>query len=657
MTRLRIAIVDGHTQSRKTWKTFEVVRKYGSPICVFVTQANNSAIVTQVLQRARSDLFMCDVFQDFCDVNFKSKSKSKYPGAGAKTRFLCGYWHDRTRKNVLDVLDDDRNEITVVFDECDAGGARGLLERLCFVSDLHAKCGGAGGLNVVFVTATVANLCKSFLTLSGRIPEDAQEYLIVQHVLKSKQIEHYYVHPAEEYVGPSWFIENDAWMQIRYPKRAKDNTEWERERRACVLGYIGNIPHAKKRLVLIGVASRCDEQDMIGQALLDECGFNVCVLLNSGGGGGGSRNYIVYYASYAGVAKWELPYSKLESAIRQGHLDYINDVGTCKKIKTGIAHDMSNITLAHVLQAALIMGTESAPGQCDMSVEEWLKLVGLHGSLSRPENYPCEPRIALVSGNMIGRGVTIQNPMIGFVCSAFVFTDTNDGAQRGAPNAQKLGRACGMLRELYVGDKMPMLVATEKVLKDALINEMITHDKGSKLEQGKHVSLASFVSEDDWKEYQKVIKDKVRPGKIIITKKKKRGVEMENSGIQLVRIKSSLPPPKETSVITSFRKMAVGEFLAEYGLAEMPGDAVSLAGSLPEDCNVSYKESSAQQVANLANYFKHPNWAGRAYHIVFTEPTWVVVIRRNIEALHTLKKGKCISGHNEHGVLVHYMVA
>ena len=41
-------------------------------------------------------------------------------------------------------------------------------------------------------------------------------------------------------------------------------------------------------------------------------------------------------------------------------------------------------------------------------------------------------RVAIVAGNMLGRGITIQNPRIGFVCTGFVLSHTSDNGQRGA---------------------------------------------------------------------------------------------------------------------------------------------------------------------------------------------------------------------------------
>jgi hypothetical protein len=144
--------------------------------------------------------------------------------------------------------------------------------------------------------------------------------------------------------------------------------------------------------------------------------------------------------------------------------------------------------------------------KANVSHEEYIKLSSiasvidhLDPSQRRPDDFPMIPRVAMVAGHLAGRGITIQNPYIDFTCTSFCFTDTRDIAQRGATNSQRFGRACGMLKEIYTTqDRMPVLISTERIMRDALSNETILKEKAGTIADGTVISLKDLVSKEDW---------------------------------------------------------------------------------------------------------------------------------------------------------------
>ena len=170
-----------------------------------------------------------------------------------------------------------------------------------------------------------------------------------------------------------------------------------------------------------------------------------------------------------------------------------------------------DITIPHVLQSCLFMMTHAETGimnnlnssRCE---NELLKLrsifwhmSNLPRKLSRPSDYPSSPRVAIVAGLKASRGMTFQNPFIDFTCTSFCFTDTSSDTQRGAQNAQKFGRACGMLAEAFARPgRQPYLIATHRIMKDALVNEKILCERVVDLENGTRISLKDFIPEHDY---------------------------------------------------------------------------------------------------------------------------------------------------------------
>jgi hypothetical protein len=155
------------------------------------------------------------------------------------------------------------------------------------------------------------------------------------------------------------------------------------------------------------------------------------------------------------------------------------------------------------------------------SPEEFNKLLAIsraltsphfHPSKRRPVDFPTDPKVALVAGHLAGRGITIQNPTIAFTCSSFLFTDTKDVAQRGATNAQRFGRACGMLKEIFTDPTKPapILIATPNIMKDALANEEALTAAAAQHPNGTLIALKDFVTTKDWQKVQRQTKQRLK---------------------------------------------------------------------------------------------------------------------------------------------------
>jgi hypothetical protein len=142
----------------------------------------------------------------------------------------------------------------------------------------------------------------------------------------------------------------------------------------------------------------------------------------------------------------------------------------------------------------------------------------------RPDDYPNEPYVALVVGNMASRGITIQDPYIDLVCTSFVFTDLNDTLQRGARSTQKFGRACGNLFCKYEEERVPIVVATRKIVEAALANYNAVNENSKNIKNGQHISLRYYISAEDWKVFTSDAKDTI---KSLIKKKTKDDKDTE----------------------------------------------------------------------------------------------------------------------------------
>ena len=92
--------------------------------------------------------------------------------------------------------------------------------------------------------------------------------------------------------------------------------------------------------------------------------------------------------------------------------------------------------------------------------------------------------------------------------------DTKNSSQQGAPNIQRFGRACGLLKQVI---ESPIVIATETIMMEALANENLLFEKAKVGGKGGLISLAEFVTKDEWL----IIKKK-------LSKKDNENVEVSN---------------------------------------------------------------------------------------------------------------------------------
>jgi hypothetical protein len=157
----------------------------------------------------------------------------------------------------------------------------------------------------------------------------------------------------------------------------------------------------------------------------------------------------------------------------------------------------------------------------NISIDEYNKLDSIimticnfSKSIRRPDDFPNKPRVALIAGNLAGRGISIQNPFIDFVCTSFCFTDTRDILQCGATNAQRFGRACGMLKDIYLKSKIfPIIIATEGIMQDSIANEIVLKEKAEKIKNGSLISLKDLISKQEWDNIIKKTKEDIKIAK------------------------------------------------------------------------------------------------------------------------------------------------
>lgn len=98
------------------------------------------------------------------------------------------------------------------------------------------------------------------------------------------------------------------------------------------------------------------------------------------------------------------------------------------------------------------------------------------------------------------------------------------------------------------------------------------------------------------------------------------------------------------------------EFMTKFDKKKIPTTAKAMD---IKTANVSYTRASAQKVANLTNYFKKPEWAGKPLHIIKEKRAGgddvFIVIERDLELLENLRTGEVYFAHNEKGTVDKYV--
>lgn len=545
MDEWRAVLIDSYTQSGKTKKCFEVLTSKMDPnentLVLFVTQANSVASANQTLQRAKVNPdFITKIPQN----NIFKSSVVPEDGVPEGNYMIVDFWNSKNMDNMLSFVKSVKffDRIIIVIDEAEQGGIKGVKERLGFIRQVE-KAAHNTIVNVIFITATIANLSKTIL----QVAKDNLlkfRYGVVNDIVNKPVVEHHFATPHETYVGASWFKDTpDVWTRLVFPKREADmdKSAYAAVKNKHVMRAIKALPKESKELSLIVTSTRtCDHTKMAER--LYRIGYNVTVELN----GTNNKNYRVNYIDDSGnISEWNIPFHQIDSKADRGDLStYRSNTTKRKVVKSGI-DCKEDYTMAHVLQASLFMMTNAEDRiKQNVSQDEFCKLecisnmvCNLDKSQRRPDDYPDNPRVALIAGHLAGRGITIQNPFIDFTCTSLCFTDTKDAIQRGATNTQRFGRACGMLQDTYARPgRKPILIATTGIMQDALANELSLREKAEEIENGTLISLKDLVTKDDWERMVKKTKESMRT-KITIKKRDDQGSEVVD-GVSISALKS-----------------------------------------------------------------------------------------------------------------------
>jgi len=511
------SLVSGGTQQRKTHKCFQVLAdrleklpSEDSKLLLFITQANSITSAYQLLSRAKH--------YDRITKHFGVLARAGAAiSEGQKGVAIVDFYNARNTNKMLHIARSYTfKHVFVVFDEVESGGEGGVRARLDLITQV-AQAAPAAILFTMFITATVANLSECLSKIYVKNLATYKDTLI-EKILCDKMVANFHAPMDPRYIGPSWLREH-AFKELVLPKRNMFPDGFE-GKEAFAHAYkreiyreIADIAPERKRLSLIVTSNRVLEHRSFSDRLL-RLGYNVVVELN----GLNAKDYNVFYSTSCGagegtalVKHWQIPYKFFCKQAEN------NNLATYTCPETGREHNTSltssyDLTLSHMLCATLMLGTDqhAAIMQHTANSIEKYKLLALFARLSsakmRPRDYPREPKIALVAGNIASRGISIQNQLIKFTCTSFVFTHSAP-VQRGALNAQRFGRACGMLGEIYAapGAQAPLLLATSAIMRDALANEHVLREGdgtaaagGAPKGEGDLVCLKDYISSAKW---------------------------------------------------------------------------------------------------------------------------------------------------------------
>lgn len=518
-----VKYLDAPTQSGKTRRVLdilaehlEVMRGYGNCLILFVTQASMLSCVNQTMQRIKKHEKLSNHI--LSDHVLTTNTKIHHEKADTSDNMvLCGRWHTDSTNMMLSFVKTKGHcftEVIVVIDECDQGGEGGVKERLRF---LDAVQQAKKMIRIILVTATTANMSKIVHRLSkANLPfsVDSLSYGIIHKPI----VYHEYVQPHDNYVSATWYRDTPGvWRDLVYPKKQNRMSpiDYMDLKDLAVVKALAKAPDASKKLSLICVTTSQDRQRNIALKLLKTTGFNVVVLLNSYNN---NKNYTVYYKNEAGAIKsWHIPYEQIDKAANGGKLAKGKVGNSWKLVNTGINSEY-DYTLPHVLCGALCMGTELEERvQSNSLPEEFAKLEMIQKcimqfdvAMQRPDDYPEIPRIAVVGGSIASRGMTLQDPEVGFTYTLYCFDHTKDDNLQGANNTQRFGRASGALWQVYEKDEKPIVICSSHILACACSNQEMIAEKAKAFSSGVPLMLAERVTESEYSEKIKQMKKLVQ---------------------------------------------------------------------------------------------------------------------------------------------------
>lgn len=641
------ALVESLTQARKTNKTFEVLsnKLHGQKGCIlglFITQANSTMSAMQIMNRIKNNEDLLEIFPKddiirSADINDDFEANL----------MIVDFWNTRNTDKMLNVVKDYHwNKIIIVYDECDCGS---LYNRLCFAQEVEKH--SETDVNIIFITATISNLSDSVYKI---YLEDKNKFKnsIVEKIISEKCIEKHHAKPHPSYIGTSWYKNTPgAWRELDIPEKKPDETKSQNDKNILntICKSLKALPDDNKQLAFVVTSTiRSDHKKLANRMF--RVGFNVTIELNCTN----NKNYSVMYNSESGETKeWKIPYGAIEKSAMAGELKTYTTDDDGLDLASGI-EGAEDLTLSHVLQASLRMGTTFHKNIMNNSANDeklkllsiFRKLKNLSGEFRRPHDYPKEPKIAMICGSLASRGNTFQNTFIDFTFTACLYYNTGKSPQRGAINTQMIGRSNGTLLETYTNPNgiMPIMICTKTIMRDSLANEEIVLQRADEIENGELISLKELVTDVDWKKALNKANEKLEVVKIGANK------------INPIKIGSITTIPENAVLGTTFETLSNAEFQKKYNLDSIPDDPKLLSKLMEQagiNCNISFKQSSSMNVSNLLNYYTNPTWASSDYQIIKIKNGFNI-IKRIKPILDNVTPGIYIIAHNYNGKMILY---
>ncbi len=536
----RAVLVEGQCQSGKTFRVNQLLKEKIKPksetLVLIVTQATNNAAAIQTLERAQSDL--ADI------IKIKNMFKSKYaPEDICKNDnyLVVDCWYSSNMENMKRFAANFK-KVIIVIDEADQGGYKGISARIAFVSDIERI---VPDCRLFLVTATTANLSNNIMKIATNNDKRYRRGTIVHDILYEEVVEYQNVKPSSEYIGTARMIEEGIrYLQFKTKASMKEDEDYVEYKKNTLLKKIKGLPYYKKEFTLIATSTSIEDHNDMVQPLMN-VGYNVVVKMN----GINKKNYEVSYMSNGKIKQWQIPTKEIYQLANDGSLASI--VLLDDDFDTGIV-SQQNCSLPDILQASLFMGTKyKIRIKENVSNKTYMKLTKIYSAIKdmkinkRPNDYPEKPYVALVVGNLASRGITIQDPSIDLVCTSFVFTDLNDTSQRGAQSTQKFGRACGNLFCKYQDERIPIVIATRKIVESALANYNAVNENSKNIKNGEYINLRYYISQEDWKGYRSDAKEAIKAF---------TGHTFENTKMNLVdKLKKYMNPELKSLIARMFR--------------------------------------------------------------------------------------------------------
>lgn len=510
-TQYQASIVYTYTQAGKTQKSLELINQSVIPesntLVIYITQSNNTSVVNQTLCRTKeSSLVTEKILQN----NIYRIPPSELPDDN-HNYMIVNFWNKKNIDRIKEFIQDkDWMSILILVDEIDQGGSSGVFNRLVFLDQVDQMATDVLQFEVIFITATIANLSKSINKTALKSKIDSKKNGIVNAILNKNIIQNYYVKPGNAYIQASWFQEYGIWKEIEIDPSIKDDND-KAMNNNVILKALQDLDEPAKKLTLVSVTTRIQEQEIISKNLI-HVGYNVILEMNSQY----TKDYLVRILGDDKVEyEWKIPFKLLNKMIKDQKLKSFLCPLKYKIIDTGI-NSIDDVTLVHILQSCLFMGTDyTTEIRNNVNYKEFLKFHIIFNTIlshaKRPDQYPAKPKVAIVIGSIAGRGITLQNPNLDFVFRSYCFVHTKDTAQCGAQNTQKFGRALGYLKDFYIKNKIkPVLICTQEILKDALANAKTIGINANTYKDGETCILKDFVTSEKlnecYEEASKIVK-------------------------------------------------------------------------------------------------------------------------------------------------------